>query len=229
MANEQLDLILRKTLEDFKVSRGEKRILKNLLREFDPDSRQQALIRHRIFEIAREEMLGPQAQGVIDWLEDMVKILDADSAQTGNEPQEHEIFFSPGDSCVRAIARLLERARQSVDICVFTITDDRITDAILDARNRLAVRIISDNDKAEDRGSDIERLARAGITVLVDDSEHHMHHKFAIFDKRTTLTGSYNWTRSAAQHNQENILVTHDTKIARTFQQEFDRLWQELQ
>ena len=77
-------------------------------------------------------------------------------------------------------------------------------------------------------GSDIERFERAGIQVVVDNSEHHMHHKFAIFDRRITLTGSYNWTRSAAEYNEENILVTHDRRIADRFQQEFERLWKKL-
>ncbi|MCA9056002.1 MAG: endonuclease, partial [Planctomycetaceae bacterium] len=51
-------------------------------------------------------------------------------------------------------------ARETVDVCVFTITDDRITRAILDAhRRRVRIRILSDDDKSGDLGSDVERLA----------------------------------------------------------------------
>ena len=121
-------------------------------------------------------------------------------------------------------------ARRSIDICVFTITDNRLSDAIVESiGRRVRVRIISDNDKSEDRGSDIERFERVGIEVVVDQTRHHMHHKFAIFDQRITLTGSYNWTRSAAENNEENILVTHDARITRRFQEEFNQLWQNLQ
>ena len=70
---------------------------------------------------------------------------------------------------------------------------------------------------------------RLGIKVTIDNTRHHMHHKFAVFDQRTLLTGSYNWTRSAAKHNDENILVTHNRRIAERFQSEFNRLWDELQ
>ena len=43
------------------------------------------------------------------------------------------------------------------------------------------VRVISDDDKAMDAGSDIDRLERIPRASIAP--EHHMHHKFAIFDK----------------------------------------------
>ena len=89
-------------------------------------------------------------------------------------------------------------------ICVFTITDDRITDNIIDAHGRgVQVRVISDNDKAHDRGSDLSRLRRHGLPVAFDKTPDHMHHKFAVFDSKLLVSGSYNWTRSAADRNEE--------------------------
>ena len=121
---------------------------------------------------------------------------------------------------------LFAQARASVDICVFTITDNRIAEAIEKAhRRRVQIRVISDDDKAMDAGSDIERLDRSGISVRVDKSEHHMHHKFAIFDKRQLLSGSYNWTRSAALYNDENFLITSDPELLKAYTRMFDKLW----
>jgi phosphatidylserine/phosphatidylglycerophosphate/cardiolipin synthase-like enzyme len=42
------------------------------------------------------------------------------------------------------------------------------------------------------------------------------------------LTGSYNWTRSAARYNHENLVVTDQENLVQDFCREFDRLWQEL-
>jgi mitochondrial cardiolipin hydrolase len=230
MSDEPLDRILKKTLDDFKVSRSEKRVLQRILDELGADDQQRAYLRHRAFELARGEVLGPEAHGVLDWLESIVKVLDSkESADSDQAHDRAEAFFSPGDSCRNSITGLLKRTRQSVDICVFTITDNRISDSIIETRDRgVEVRIISDNDKSEDVGSDIERFERAGIKVAIDKTRHHMHHKFAVFDRRITLTGSYNWTRSAAEYNEENILITHDSRIAGRFQKEFNRLWDEL-
>jgi mitochondrial cardiolipin hydrolase len=138
-------------------------------------------------------------------------------------------YFSPGEDCLRAILSELERARRTADICVFTITDDRIAHAILAAhQRRVAVRIITDNDKQYDGGSDVDRLRRAGIAVKVDETEHHMHHKFAVLDGATLLNGSYNWTRSACTFNEENLVVTSDPALVHTFARHFEEMWAAL-
>jgi len=139
------------------------------------------------------------------------------------------VFFSPGPHCWGQIVERFLAARESVDVCVFTITDDRIKQAMLVAHRRgVRIRVISDNDKSLDRGSDIEELADAGIPVRLDETEYHMHHKFAIFDGRFLLNGSYNWTRGAADVNEENIVDTDDPEVLRPFQAEFERLWKQL-
>ena len=69
-------------------------------------------------------------------------------------------------------------------------------------------------------------MAAAGIPLKVDAKPNHMHHKFAIFDRSRLLTGSYNWTRSASERNEENFLITDDRRLVRPFETEFNRLWE---
>ena len=139
---------------------------------------------------------------------------------------ENQVYFSPGEDCVNHIIDLINEAYNQIDICVFTISDDRISRAIVDAmKNGVEIRIISDNFKVEDTGSDIEDLSRVGIPVKLDTTENHMHHKFMIIDKKIVLTGSYNWTRSAALYNQENIISTDDEEVVSKFSNEFEKLW----
>src|ERR1044071_6897683 len=111
-------------------------------------------------------------------------------------------FFSPGESCRNAIINEIKNAKRQLKICVFTISDDQISRAILDAhQRRVSVTIITDNDKTHDMGSDIDMLSKSGILVKMDMSSNHMHHKFMIADERSVITGSYNWTSSAARFN----------------------------
>jgi phosphatidylserine/phosphatidylglycerophosphate/cardiolipin synthase-like enzyme len=140
-----------------------------------------------------------------------------------------EVWWSPGDDCLEAIYRRIDDADRRIDVCVFTITDDRLAQALLAAHRRgVAIRVITDNDKAEDEGSDVHRLHRAGLEVRVDRTEYHMHHKFAVFDGRYALTGSYNWTRGAARNNEEHIVVTDDPRLVEPLASGFERLWRSL-
>ena len=224
--HEQLDRILKHTLNDYRVSRGEKRVLSSILDDIGADEQQLAYFRHQAFEIARQEVTGPEAHAVIGWLEDIVKVLKPDSATSVRSPKA---YFSPGSACRNAIGSLLRDARKTVEICVFTITDDRITNEIVNAFDRgVNIRIITDNDKAEDLGSDALRLKDLGIPVRTDRTSNHMHHKFAIFDNATCVTGSYNWTRSAAEYNNENIVVQYDKSLIHQFRNAFDTLWESL-
>ena len=122
-----------------------------------------------------------------------------------------------------------ETARQTADVCVFTVTDDRITRVLIDAQRRgVAVRLITDNDKSHDLGSDVEQIAAAGVAVKVDRTPFHMHHKYAIFDGVRLLNGSYNWTRGAANDNEENLIDTGDPRLLEAFRRHFEMLWEKL-
>jgi len=143
-----------------------------------------------------------------------------------SESETNNAYFSPGYACQQAIISALANAQQSIKICVFTISDDQITKAILEAHQRkIPILLLTDNEKLTDLGSDIKELAQAGLEIRTDNTRNHMHHKFAIIDNSTLITGSYNWTRSAALYNHENIIVTTNRTLVSDFLQQFDALW----
>jgi phosphatidylserine/phosphatidylglycerophosphate/cardiolipin synthase-like enzyme len=221
-----IDGLLRATLDDARLSRGEKRALGEVIREVPAEHR--ARVRSHAFHLVLEGLGSALDRDRLGWLEDVVKLCDRPpEAPTTGAAEAH---FSPGDACRHAIGRWLGLAGQQVDICVFTITDNLVTEEVLAAhRRRVKVRIITDNDKAFDKGSDIERFERVGIPLRVDKTEYHMHHKFVVVDRTTLLTGSYNWTRGAAEQNEENLIVTSDVRLVRPFVDEFERLWKTLE
>lgn len=227
----QLRNMLRQTLDDFRLTRGERSALSRILDHVDPTDEMLALYRSIAFELARNAIAttGENVTGdVIGWLEDVAKVLQSHSGESKRRSLA-EAYFTPEDDCVGRIRGLLKSAQRTADICVFTITDDRVSDAILDAHKRnVAVRIVTDDDKAGDPGSDVNRLGRQGIAVRVDYSPYHMHHKFAIVDGTKLLTGSYNWTRTASKENEENFLITDDPRLVGKFQREFETLWRKF-
>lgn len=227
MNQAEIDKVLSDTLADHRVSRSEKSALKSLASELHTDDKL-AFVLHRAFELARRETIDPHSTATIQWLEDVVKIFRKNPGDA-SAPANSEAMFSPQDDCSSRIQALIQTARTHLDICVFTITDDSISGAILDAhRRKIDIRIISDNDKANDRGSDIDELRQRGIPLVIDQTEYHMHHKYALFDRTRLLTGSYNWTIGAARYNEENFVITEDEKLVDLYQRHFNELWKSL-
>jgi len=223
--------MLKQTLSDGKVSRAEKKILKAILTNSADTTHERDLLRHQVFKIAKQSLVDPDAKKAIDWLEGVTGILlQAERPSAHADRPFSDVHFSPGDDCRLRIQELLRESKATVDICVFTMTDDRITAAVIDAARRgVSTRIIGDNDKALDRGSDMRRLQAAQIPVRTDSTPHHMHHKFAVFDGKIAVSGSYNWTRSAAENNDENIVVTNDPEIVGAFRNRFEQLWPQME
>jgi len=230
MDTHELDRALESTLADGRLSRAEKQALSELLAEAPLDDSKLGQLRARAFSLAKGRTTDPQALQALEWVEDFVKLLaQRERSTTFGAGTASRACFSPGDACLSTILSELGKARKRADICVFTITDDRIAHAIIAAhQRRVSVRIITDNDKQYDGGSDIDRLRHAGIPLKVDETEHHMHHKFAVLDGVTLLNGSYNWTRSASAFNEENLVVTSDVKLVLTFARHFEEMWAAL-
>ena len=44
-----------------------------------------------------------------------------------------------------------------------------------------------------------------------------LHHKFAVIDGKTVITGSFNWSPAAAHTNDETLLVIHSPTLAAHF------------
>lgn len=218
----ELEAVLKNSLQDFKLDQDEKAVFQSLAKRITDD--QLRFIRNKAFELSRPSIRagGDEAIKVLTWLERVVKSIQAPAPKALIQPEAH---FSPGSSCRDRIIKLINAAKKSIDICVFTISDNKITGPILDAHHRgIQVTIISDNDKSNDRGSDIYHLLDKGVNVLLDQSQYHMHHKFAIFDNRILLNGSFNWTRSATEVNEENILISAEPALVSKFARQFEKL-----
>ncbi len=225
LTESEIDSLLRQTFDDQRLSRGERQALTQLV-DNPPELRN--LVRRRSFEVARTLAANAPFATILTWLEEIQKALTERAPRESETDAAHanEAVFSPHQDVCRRLVAAFDRLTRKADLAVFTITDDRVTRAILAAHKRgVAIRVVSDNDKANDIGSDVERLAHAGIAVRIDRTPVHMHHKFVILDDRTLLNGSYNWTRSASLENHENVVIQTDTNLISAFAAEFEHCW----
>jgi mitochondrial cardiolipin hydrolase len=187
------------------------------------DRAQRGILRNILFESAKSLNPSRNKEETINWLHKCFQLIDRNSFHFD------KVFFSPGPEIEQTIYTLLKGAKTSIHLCIFTITDARLAEELIKCHiNGIKVEIITDNEKTKDPGSEIVTLQKAGIPVKTDHSRYHMHNKFGIIDGRIVLTGSFNWTYTATEHNQENLLTTTNYDIVRQYQSEFNRLWDEM-
>jgi phosphatidylserine/phosphatidylglycerophosphate/cardiolipin synthase-like enzyme len=141
-----------------------------------------------------------------------------------------EIAFAPTDGVQNRIVNALNTANTSAQVAMFTFTNDAIGDALLAAHNRgVAVEVLLDQVAAGGVGSERDRLCAGGVTVRVENFSGKIHDKYAVVDAGTAsdpliVTGSTNWTASAVEANDENVLIAHDADLANTYAADFARV-----
>ena len=111
-----------------------------------------------------------------------------------------------------------------VEIAVYSITNPAIVDSILAAKKRGAkIRVITDRSQAKIKGSLVDEIRAAGIPVVTNVKHKIEHNKFAVFDGRHIVSGSYNWTTNASKYNSENCLFFDQPN--KEYSHRFEYLW----
>ncbi len=164
------------------------------------------------------------------------------------------VQFSPtgaripwADSVNGAIAHTLSRATQSVDLALFVFSQQQLSDSLY-ARHQTGVRIRALIDPSFAYRSYSEGLDMMGVALPAQNCQYdqgnqiwaspldtvgvpqlppgdRLHHKFALLDDRTVITGSHNWSSAANSRNDETLLVIESPTVAAHFRREFERLY----
>ena len=141
-----------------------------------------------------------------------------------------ENFFESEGQVRERMIELVREAEESVYFMAFSYTDDDISKAMIDRhRADVEVRGVFESRNARGTGSDFEALLKAKVTVLTDGNPYVMHHKVIIVDEAIVITGSYNFSKSAADRNDENVIIIHNRAIAAQYGAEFERVYKQAQ
>jgi phosphatidylserine/phosphatidylglycerophosphate/cardiolipin synthase-like enzyme len=123
-------------------------------------------------------------------------------------PPAVAVYFSPKGGCTDAVVSELRHAHREVLVLAYSFTSQPIAQALLDAKRRgVHVEILLDRSNEHDTHSDMGALIKQGLTPHVDAQHAIAHNKVMIIDRRTVITGSFNFTHQAEAENAENLLV----------------------
>ena len=145
------------------------------------------------------------------------------------------------------LAKQMKAANESLDMALFVFSAQQLTNVLREQIEKgIEIRLVADPGFASRPFSEVLDLLGVTLpdhTCKVEAGNHplerglkgigtprlargdKLHHKFAVIDKRKVITGSFNWSPSAAHTNDETLLVIHSSKLAKHFTREMDRLW----
>ncbi len=175
---------------------------------------------------------------------------DAERVQVGDV--EIEVLFAPHPKRnpshgLNWLAALLASAKHQIDMALFVFSAQQLADVLEErANDGVKIRLVADPGFASRSFSEV--LDLLGVALPDRDCKleannqpfaqpirgvgtprlargDKLHHKFAVIDKKTVITGSFNWSPSAAHTNDETLLVIHSPQLAKHFTREMDRLW----
>jgi phosphatidylserine/phosphatidylglycerophosphate/cardiolipin synthase-like enzyme len=141
-------------------------------------------------------------------------------------------YFSDSDRVGERIIAAINHTKSSLDLAIYDLTHPGITAALEDAQRRgVRIRIVADQRQAAGTHSEIPFLIQRGIPVRLSrgyrGDRSIMHNKFAVFDGRLAVTGSFNWTTSADSYNFENAVFISDPAAVARFAEAFERVWEQ--
>ncbi len=140
---------------------------------------------------------------------------------------EVKTYFSPDDGVLNALIPLLNSAEKSIYFLAYSFTSNELGDIVRKkAQDGLDVKGVMDAEQVvSNQGTEYDLFKQAGMSVRLDGNEGLMHHKVFIIDEKIVAFGSYNFSKSAEENNDENLIIVYNEAIAQEFIKEFYRVW----
>jgi phosphatidylserine/phosphatidylglycerophosphate/cardiolipin synthase-like enzyme len=138
-----------------------------------------------------------------------------------------DTYFSPDDGVLSALVPLLSGAQESIYFLAYSFTSNQLGDIVRQkAEAGLTVKGVMDSEQVNsNQGTEYDPFQQAGLSVRMDGNEGLMHHKVFVIDGKIVAFGSYNFSQSAEERNDENLIIVFSEPIAQQFIQEFERVW----
>ncbi len=142
-----------------------------------------------------------------------------------------DIYFSPDDGVLNKLVNLLNSAEESIYFLAFSFTSNDLGAMVRDkAEAGLTIEGVMDKEQiASNTGTEFDPFRQAGLDVRIDGNAGQMHHKVFIVDEKIVAFGSYNFSQSAEEKNDENLIIIYNPVIADQFMLEFERVQSQAQ
>ncbi|MGV3524892.1 MAG: phospholipase D-like domain-containing protein [Candidatus Sericytochromatia bacterium] len=137
-----------------------------------------------------------------------------------------ETYFAAEGRVAGKVAEALNKASQSIHFMAFSFTHDGIGEVVAQKLGAgVQVRGVFEKVGSGTQYSEFGALKAAGADVRTDGNSKILHHKVFVIDGKTVITGSFNFSDSADEKNDENLLIIEDAALAQQYLAEFERVY----
>jgi phosphatidylserine/phosphatidylglycerophosphate/cardiolipin synthase-like enzyme len=147
-------------------------------------------------------------------------------------PKDPELNFPPTESYAERAIPLYNQETQKIDVIMYRITDQRHTNAMINAvRRGVPVRLLTEPDQYRDperpwHSWNVDRLYNAGVRIKHRSHQGLNHQKSVLlYAQRMTIFGSSNWTGPSDKLQEEHNYFTTDPNFFQWFVAQFERKW----
>ena len=140
-----------------------------------------------------------------------------------------ESAFSPDDRAEALILQVIDSSKENLRLAAYAFTSPPVMKSLLAAKKRgVDVKIVVDEKGNRSKASKaaMNLMVNANIPLRTV-SKYRIHHdKYIVVDGRHVETGSFNYSKSAARHNSENVVVIwNDPVIAKRYLKHWESRW----
>ena len=129
-----------------------------------------------------------------------------------------QVYYSPNGGCTDAIVKEIGKAKTEILVQAYSFTSTPIAKALVVAFKRgVKVEAILDKSQRSEKYTSASFLANSKIPTFIDDKHSIAHNKIMIIDKQIVITGSFNFTKAAEEHNAENLLIIPSKELAKEY------------
>lgn len=150
-------------------------------------------------------------------------------AQTHTQDMTVEVlgvYFTPRAHAAEAIVNAIDASEHEVLVQAYGFTHNALAQALVRAHQRgVNVRVLLDKKSQASNRYVIAVLEDAAIDVRQDGKHAIAHNKVMVIDQDVVITGSFNFTHSAATRNAENFLVMRSADLAEQYRVQWQSHW----
>jgi phosphatidylserine/phosphatidylglycerophosphate/cardiolipin synthase-like enzyme len=154
---------------------------------------------------------------------------DSYSKSTANQDTRIQYYFTKaGDHPEKALVAVINSARSSLDVAIYSITQKDIVKAIIEAQRRgVKVRLITDRQESNSKSEmgALQLFKDRGIPIKINCHQGLMHMKVSIVDDNIVTTGSFNYTEQASTQNDEVLVIINSPNSVKEFENQFQNMW----